>query len=53
MKKIQDKVIEEAIEEIIAIDPDEAAHEIVERLMKFQDASGLKVCQPKQIEEVF
>ncbi len=53
MKKIQDKVLEEALEEIIATDSGKAAHEIVERLRKFQDASGLKVCQPKQTEEVF
>ena len=53
MKKIQDKVLEKGIEEIITTNPDEAAHEIVERLRKFQDAGGMKVCQPKQPEEVF
>ena len=53
MKKIQDKVLIKGIKEIIeTAEPDEAAQKIVKRLMKFQDAGGLKVCQPEQ-KEVF
>ena len=49
MKKIQDIVLEERISNIIESSTD-PANEIVELLRKFQDAGGLKICQPKQEE---
>ena len=49
MKKIQDKVLEKAITEIIkrSKTQEEAAHEIVEKIRNFQDAGGLKLCMPE------